>query len=485
MRMRARNRDRSERGGIRRSVLALGAVLLLGAGAVGLSFLEVHRESGLAGAFGVAVSPDGQNVYAVGYDLGALLVYGRNPATGALTWIETHRDGNAGVDGLAGATSVAVTADGTRVYATGFDDDALAVFTRSPATGQLTFVDVAKDQGQVDGLGGAEWVALSPDGAYAYVAASNEAKIGVFAWNGTSGQLDFVQAATGDGLLGVSGTAVSPDGAHVYATGFEDDAVVVFSRNTSSGQLTRVQTLRNGAGVQGLLGALGVAVSPDGANVYVAGNVDNAIAVFSRDPGTGMLSFQQVVRDSDPGVDGLSGADAVAVSADGLDVYATGCFDDALVLLSRNPITGALSFRQVRKDTVDGDGLFGAVAAAVSPDAENVYVAAQLDGALSVFQALEASPTATASPTASATATPTPTPTPTSTGTGGPPTPTPTATASVTASPSATPSVSPTPTPTPEPSPALLGGAALALVAILRHRRRPWSRGRPEEPSLP
>jgi hypothetical protein len=75
---------------------------------------------------------------------------------------------------------------------------------------------------------------------------------------------------------------VSPDGKHVYVTGFNDDAVAVFSRNTATGALTFVEFQQDGVGgVDGLDGAAGVDISPDGKHVYVTGAGDDAVAVFS------------------------------------------------------------------------------------------------------------------------------------------------------------------------------------------------------------
>ena len=52
----------------------------------------------------------------------------RDVATGRLTFVQVLKDGVGGVDGLYGADSVTVSPDGSQVYATGYYDDALAVF---------------------------------------------------------------------------------------------------------------------------------------------------------------------------------------------------------------------------------------------------------------------------------------------------------------------------------------------------------------------
>ena len=57
----------------------------------------------------------------------------------------------------------------------------------------------------------------------------------------------------------------------------------MFSRNVLTGTLTYVEMQKDGVGeVDGLGGAHSVTVSPDGRHVYAAANIDDAVAVFSR-----------------------------------------------------------------------------------------------------------------------------------------------------------------------------------------------------------
>src|SRR5207249_9332946 len=111
--------------------------------------------------------------------LGSLSVFGRNPTTGTATFLEVHREGVAGVDGLLGAHSVEVSPDGEHVYvAAGYPDgfagfaadDKVSMFQRNALTGSLSYLGV-KANGDPDGtigLYGVTAIRVSPDGTYAY-----------------------------------------------------------------------------------------------------------------------------------------------------------------------------------------------------------------------------------------------------------------------------------------------------------------------------
>src|SRR5262249_29157199 len=206
----------------------------------------------------------------------------------------------------------------------GSKEDALAVVVRDGGTGALDFLEVHRDgEAGVEGLGGAFALTVSPDGAHVYVAALGDNAVAVFARDASSGALTFVEAEIDgvggvDGLAAVSAVAVSPHGAHVYTARLGGDAVAGFAPHAGARALTFGDEVRDGdSGVDGLDNGESVVVSPDGAHVYAAGSGDHAIAAFARDAGTGRLTQVQVVRDGDPGIDGLFGVHAIALAPDG------------------------------------------------------------------------------------------------------------------------------------------------------------------------
>ncbi len=157
----------------------------------------------------------------------------------------------------------------------------------------------------------------------------------VFARDGDSGELTFLQHQDG-------WRQTSPD-------------------DPATAEWSFVDHYWNGrGGVDGLDGVRSVTASPEGRHIYVAGSWDNAVAVFARDAVTGLLAFVEVIRSGESGVGGLYGASSVSVSPDGRHVYATGAYDDAVVVFARDAQTGLLSFLQVFRDGEDSvNGLDG------------------------------------------------------------------------------------------------------------------------------
>ena len=394
-----------------------------------LTFVEAEEDGvggvdGLYSASALVVSPDGAHVYVVGWTELSLVVFARDSGTGALSFVEVLREGVGGVTGLDHPDGIAVSPDGAHVFVLSVGPGNVAVFARDAGTGTLSFVEVQKNGvGGVTGMDSPTELIVSGDGAYVYVAAWSG--IAIFARNATTGALTFVETEQSSGLTryfslafgpgdevyvggrsgvmhfardggtglltavqavvtgGPAGLAVSPDGAHVYTAGggwrFYDAAsfVSVFARDAIDGSVDWVESHVEGvAGVQGLAGVTDVTVSPDGAHVYATAGDDDSIAVFERAVPAGTLTFVEAQQDGVAGVDGMDGAAALALSADGAHVYVASQADDAVAVFARNGATGGLTFVEAHEDGVAGvDGLLGAIDVAASPDGNHVYVA--------------------------------------------------------------------------------------------------------------
>lgn len=171
--------------------------------------------------------------------------------------------------------------------------------------------------------------------------------------NGTSA------CAAGKGLLGAKAVAVSPDGANVYVVGgiagnsvaTSFGAVVILQRDPATGAVTETGCLssdgtdgRDGASgactaEPSLLGARGVAVSPDGSAVFVSSSSSASVVAFSRDPAGGALTrlgcFQGTPRPGAPcgAANLLASSSSLAASADGSALYVAAPLEGAISTL--------------------------------------------------------------------------------------------------------------------------------------------------------
>jgi len=377
-----------------------------------LEFLEFHRQGvagvgGLGGANSVALSLDGRFVYVGDHDdpnyEGTIAIFSRSVVDGRLEFVGVANDVVNGVDVLTGIVDVAVSSDGLNVYASGGDagpgtfNNRIVVFARDIESGLLEVVEV-----ETEGVGGPSPANprgpyLSPDGLSVYAPTSNGDSIVVWSRDPASGELTYLQTLQDgqggiSGLRGGTGAGVSPDGLNVYGVGILDNAISAFSRNPMTGELTFIDSYADGAGgVDGLGGVYRLAVSPDGGNVYGAAFNDSAIAVFRREPGTGALQYLEAHFEGLSGVAGLDRANAVALSPDGRLLIAKGW--GSVAVFVREPVEGRLTFLEAFYDGVDGvDGIAAGSDVSVSPDGRNVYASGHDDDALAVFTIVSAGP---------------------------------------------------------------------------------------------
>ena len=355
--------------------------------------------------------------------------------------------------GLAGAKTITVSPDGKHAYVASLNNGAIAAFAINAATGILTQLPGAdacvQDLGfpreecprKAVGMAGIRWVTVSPDGRSVYAAAPSSDGIVGFTRNTATGGLTPRQCirdrltrakacpTTGVGLNYPRTIAVSPDGKSVYVASdsadtvhqgdsANGDAVSAFRRDPSTGMLTQlpgaaacIRDVRGRPNTgcttvgRGLLDAFHVTVSPDGKNVYVGSQASRAgaVAVFSRNSASGALTQLSGASGClGNGLDctparGIGGVDAITISPDGANAYATGFFSLSMALFARDPISGRLTqlagqsciedpASSARADCpVVGDGLNGPRTATVSPDGRSVYLPASTGGTITTF----------------------------------------------------------------------------------------------------
>lgn len=381
--------------------LAVAAVLLSvvlsvePARAALLESIDVERQdmdgvTGLAGVLAVVVSPDGRHVYAAGASDDAVAVFERGE-TGSLTLVQVATNGTAGIDGLAFPASLALSPDGAHLYVAAGRSNGVAVFGRDAVTGALTFIESQRNGvAGVEGLGGASAVVVSGDGAFVYAAGQTDDAIVVFKRNGLTGWLTFVDVVR-QGVNGVTavagplGLAVSPDGMNLYVASGDLAAVGAFRRDAATGRLRLVDVEDEEGQVFGLSGIHSVAVSPDGAQVYATAQADSAVVTFKRNPRSGALTMTDVVAARLDDIDGIAGALRATVSPDGATVYVASTHANTLSAFARDPKSGALTYVESATGAPLCTCLAFARAVAVSPDSKTVYVAGTSSNAVAVF----------------------------------------------------------------------------------------------------
>ncbi len=286
---------------------------------------------GLFSTMGVATSPDGVNVYTASQGDSAVAVFERVPVTGALVFLEAHVDGVAGVDGLERAFAVLVSPDSDNVYVSGIDDNAVAAFSRDPASGALTFIDAYVNN--VGGVTHMSWplgLAMDTRGETLYVATLYGAGVAVFDRSPADGSLTFAGAYTGT-LNGCGDVVLSPDDAFLYVSDYLGDAVVVLGREPSTGALVHLETHHDGdAGVTGLDAPLGLVMDPHGRWLAAVSGDSDSVAFFDRNPADGRLAFREAEVDGVNGVDGLLTAQTGCTDITGSTLYVAGWDDHAV-----------------------------------------------------------------------------------------------------------------------------------------------------------
>jgi DNA-binding beta-propeller fold protein YncE len=328
----------------------------------------------------VAVSPDGLDVY-VANAAGRIGRFRRDRATGALTPAAPVTAASSLADIAVAATrAVAVAGDASgagRVDV--LARDGAGALTAAGCAAESAAAGCAR----ADGLAGAAAVALPPTGPGAYVAAPLGAGHGALTAFGVQpvAQLRCIPAvsatASGDACAaaaepavgGAQAVAVSPDGAHVYAGG--PSGIAGFARDAASGRLgAEVACLRRPTGTAACPSEpnLGVpedlAFSPDGAQLYVAAG--SQVTVLGRRVADGALSFLQCYgAGTCAPLPDLQDASGIAVSPDGRFVVVAG--GDTVRTLRRDPATGLLT-------PVGALRVASAHAVAAAPDGPHLYV---------------------------------------------------------------------------------------------------------------
>jgi YVTN family beta-propeller protein len=276
--------------------------------------------------YGVAVTPDGSNVYVT------------NWADDTVSVIQTSD--NTVVDTISVGASprgVAVDPDGSHVYVANWGDTTVSVIQ----TSDNTVVDTISVNGRYG-------IAVDPDGSHVYIANWGDATVSVIQSSDNT-VVDTVSVGTDPYMA-----AITPDGSHVYVANWGDATVSVIQTSDN----TVIDTISVG------VNPTGVAVAPDGSHVYVTNNSDATVSVIQTPDNTVIDTIS--VGDHPTGV---------AVTPNGSHVYVINNYDNtaSVIQTSDNTVVDTIS--------MGGDSYM----ASVTPDGNHVYVANRGDDTVSVI----------------------------------------------------------------------------------------------------
>jgi DNA-binding beta-propeller fold protein YncE len=348
---------------------------------------------GLVGSTAIALSPDNHNAYVASSSWNSISILTLDPEVGTLAPIdnptgcfhslEVFYSACTVARQLGGADDIAVSPDGKSVYAASYSDNAIVVFDRDPLTGQLTLS--AAEDGCVNGDGSHECVEVR-------------------------------------GLEGPRAVIVSPDDENVYvASAGSGGGIASFDRNTATGDIMQKggeAGCLNAGGAEGcasapllLLDTRGLTISPDGQTVYAGSRTHEVITVYDRDA-EGVLTMKPgsagcIDEAGDNGCqDGtaLIDPDAITVSPDGEGVYVASSRSDAIAIFDRDKATGELVQKPGKAGCVsnsgssdpmqagtagacqDGRAMDEISSVAVLPDGTALYAAAGKSSGIVIFE---------------------------------------------------------------------------------------------------
>jgi DNA-binding beta-propeller fold protein YncE len=324
-----------------------------------------------SGATAIAISPDGTKVFVTGsarytYDeYGEYQTIAYDTSTGAQLWSARYA-----FDTRNYPCCIGVSADGTKVFVTGESQDLtfdFATVAYDAATGGQLWVT------RYDGTGGEDNPAalrVSPDGGSVYVTGGSTGEdfyndYATVAYDSATGTQLWVARFNNPIKIGDTpyGLAVSPDGARLFVTGCQgiidqcangDYLTIAYDAPTG----TQLWIARYNGPVDDIDTAQAVVVSPDGSLVFVTGTSaqqsGNQVVTIAYDAATGTRVWLAHFS----GVPGREASGCcLAVSADGSRLVVAGTTyveygQESFVTVAYDPATGS----QLWTATFSGSG---------------------------------------------------------------------------------------------------------------------------------
>jgi hypothetical protein len=340
----------------------------------------------------LGVSPDGTTAFVTGWSDGKAGNYdfttiAYEATSGATRWVARY-DGPSHFNDV--AHSLVVSRDGTHVYVTGGSDTPLgdsnfATVAYDASTGSQLWVK--RYQGQGKKFDEAVSIGVDPSGTRVFVTgfsenASRDVNYATVAYDASTGAWLWTKRYNGPGFRADFPTAlgVSPDGSAVFVTGWSqsssiDSDYATVAYDASSG--TQRWVKRYDGPAHDNDDASSVGVSPDGTKVFVTGD---SVGLSSRDYATiayNASTGHQLWARRYVGQRSAGTASALAVGPDGTSVFVTGWSWSSTsqwnyATIAYSPLTGHQLWAKRYNGQGNGDDLASAIVA--RPDGRGAFV---------------------------------------------------------------------------------------------------------------
>jgi len=315
---------------------SLGGICAIGRGLMGAG--------GFYNSTALKLSPDGKNLYVSSYFESGLAIFDRNSRTGVLTQkpgingcFSKDGESNGVADsctvarGFGGFDTVVVSPDGKNLYGGSWDDDGVVAFGRNTANGDLT--QLAGKQGCISNTGSSDActvgraldavnsIVTSPDGKTVYAVGGSGNREGTGAVvildrNVSTGVLTqkpgpagcisntttdiymtdctLFSADESKVMANTYDIVISRDGRNAYVLNLDGNSLVMLARARTTGALTVPAKTTTESCIGSLsdpnpcavatemIAPQGLALSPNGKNLYVASTNADAILTFDR-----------------------------------------------------------------------------------------------------------------------------------------------------------------------------------------------------------
>ncbi len=213
-----------------------------------LTFLGADTADDYLGSGGdrsVAITPDGTQLYMIGKP-STVVAYDRDPGTGALTFALSVENNVGGILGLNRPRNLAFSPDGAHLYvvatgSSGTGNNELTVLARDTGTGALTYVERHRETRPYRGTSN---VAVSASGRRVYFTAFffGDAAVGFYQRDAGTGSVTLADSVAhrdgvpaGTNLDAPLSIALSSDNAHVYVADGHSNGIVIFDVRCGDG----------------------------------------------------------------------------------------------------------------------------------------------------------------------------------------------------------------------------------------------------------